>query len=88
MKQKQLYQIRNEDGLYSKGGDTPYFNENGKVWKGLGPLRNHFALIGERNKNRKHPYEDCEIVEIEMVPKRVYPAMEEIIGSYERSKKK
>ncbi len=95
MKEKKLYQIRRIlDGHLSSGGSTPSFSEkNGKVWSGIGSLRNHIVMITRNqkylvNKNLKHPYEDCEILEIEMIPKRIYPAIEEILGVFEREKEK
>lgn len=99
MKEKKLYKIRRIlDGQFAKGGNRFHisWSENGKVWLGLGPLRNHITMITESweklNENSKivypHPYENCEVLEIEMVVRELIPAMEEVIGVFERRKEK
>jgi len=56
-----LLKIRNpRTGLYSTGGTTPRWTKKGKVWRGVGPLKNHLNLI------RGRVYEGCEVVEFEM----------------------
>lgn len=51
-----IYKIFNtKSKLYSKGGmatvydDYRYWSKKGKVWNGLGPLKNHFNLFKEHN---------------------------------------
>lgn len=36
---------RKSDGLYSTGGQRPTFSKKGKIWQGLGPLKNHLNLL-------------------------------------------
>jgi hypothetical protein len=53
-----VYKIRRKtDGLFSKGGSTPSFNKDGKVWKQRGHLTNHLNQIHNRSV-----YGDCEII--------------------------
>lgn len=41
-----IYRIRRKrDGLFSSGGMNPRFNKKGKIWQGLGPLKNHLNLL-------------------------------------------
>jgi hypothetical protein len=70
-----VYKIRRRsDGLFSTGGGSPSFNKNGKTWNTRGALSNHFAVIKEYGRYRdgkwqyRNPYEDCEVVVIEVVP--------------------
>lgn len=96
MKEKKIYKIRRIlDGKFSLGGSGPSvaFHDNGKIWNGIGPLRNHIALLSETlshpaYKDKPHPYEGCEVVEIELVVANSIPAMEEVIGAFERKKEK
>ena len=39
-----IYLIKNEEGLYSTGGYDPLFKKQGKVWNGLGYIKNHLVL--------------------------------------------
>ena len=73
-----VYKIRRRsDGLFSTGGGTPSFNTNGKTWNTRGAMSNHFACIKEYGRYRdgkwlyRNPYEDCEVVVIEVVPSEV-----------------
>lgn len=41
-----IYRIRRKkDGLFSMGGSCPKFSKKGKIWQGLGPLKNHLNLV-------------------------------------------
>lgn len=41
-----IFRIRRKtDGLYSTGGQNPKFTKKGKIWQGLGPLKNHLNLL-------------------------------------------
>lgn len=43
-----LYRIKNAStGLYSLGSGFPKWNKTGKVWKGIGQLKNHFNIYRE-----------------------------------------
>ena len=77
-----IYKIRRKsDGLFSMGGDSPKFNKNGKVWKQIGHLKNHLAIIKQYlNSSSQHiandmiqKYKNCEIVEYEIVERNAYP---------------
>jgi len=61
-----VYKIqRKSDGLYSNGGSDPLFMKKGKIWRGLGDLKNHFNIIRECHKSEKYLenlYKNCEIV--------------------------
>ena len=57
----ELYRIQNtKTGLYSKGGtsadqsDTSSWNKKGKLWTGIGPLKNHLRQYVEDLPYRKH----------------------------------
>lgn len=86
-----FYKIKNKEGLYSNGGVNITFGKVGKLWKNIGPLRSHIALtsVGDYSNlyKKKHPYEDCNIVELEFNEINSYPAIEELIGCVERKKK-
>jgi hypothetical protein len=73
-------------GLYSKGTSyisalysstspdksfiRPGFTENGKIWAGTGPLRNHLNLV---IKSKGFNIDDLEIVECELIEKPPVP---------------
>ena len=60
------YRILNTStGLYSKGGSYPRFSKKGKVWAGMGPLKNHIALI------RNGKYDECVLIEYELTVNEV-----------------
>lgn len=78
--EQKLYKIRNKNGLFSSGGERPHFSKSGKTWVGIGPLKNHFNWVEQaRNYSwkagRDKPvetlvvYEDCDIVEFDIVVK-------------------
>lgn len=64
MKQIKMYKIRDKNtGLFSKGSSYIGFSKAGKVWNGMGPLKNHInALSGSGQR----AYANAEIVEMEM----------------------
>lgn len=59
-----IYRIRRKsDGLFSTGGMSPRFTKKGKIWQGLGPLKNHLNLLLDQRKtslrhkrDEKSPY--------------------------------
>ena len=81
-----IYRIRNtKTGLFSKGGGdanlsdrgSSSWTKNGKIWQGLGPLRNHLNLfIGSRCGLPAH----WEIIEYDLsnVPAKTTPVHEVI----------
>lgn len=40
-----IIRVRNEEGLYSKGGVFPKFTKKGKTWSSLGYLKNHLTQV-------------------------------------------
>lgn len=56
-----IYKIRNEDGLFSTGGENPQFIKTGKVWPEFRFVKSHLTLIKENTK-RKNPYKNCKLV--------------------------
>ena len=78
-----MYKIRRrEDGLFSTGGSFPGFNHTGKIWTGVGPLKNHIRCVTFYDKQRDEPeYIGCEIVEFEVKEVRLIDAME-FIGEH------
>ena len=70
-KTDQYYRIRNsKTSLFSKGGADAFhsssgqWTKTGKVWKGLGPLKNHLNVVIESHKGIP---DDWEVVEYQMV---------------------
>jgi hypothetical protein len=47
-----FYKIRNRDGLFSNGGATPKWNEEGKIWHNLNRVKDHLRVWLRYNKNR------------------------------------
>jgi hypothetical protein len=42
------YKIRDGEGLYSTGGNSPFFTKQGKTWIGLGALKCHITQWRDR----------------------------------------
>lgn len=64
-----VYKIRDENGLYSTGGQTPEFNKNGKIWNNIGHVKNHLRQLFDRTDYRRKQYEmydNAEIIAIEI----------------------
>jgi hypothetical protein len=61
-----FYKIRNSKGLFSTGGADPDFTKKGKVWRGIGALKNHLNLMRDTSK-----YDYCEVVTYELEVKEV-----------------
>ena len=41
-----VYKIRHKiTGLYSRGGETPFWNKKGKTWSSLAHLKRHIAGV-------------------------------------------
>ena len=83
---KKLFKIRHKKtGLFSTGGSYVHldgvrgWNAKGKVWVGLGPVKNHLAQYLPKNdpnrfqKNIGAIRDDWEIIEIEVVFKALIP---------------
>lgn len=72
MPNKKFYKIRDKNtGLYSTGGAYPHWSAVGKMWSGIGPLKNHFNVIKDY-KGRGYYKQDIEIVEYEYVELAVH----------------
>lgn len=39
------YKIRNKDGMYSRGGDDPYWTKKGKTWSAKQHIKSHLTLF-------------------------------------------
>ena len=67
-----IYKIRRKsDGLFSDGGSWPTFKTNGKAYRTLTAITNwveNKSFPGDRIR-----FDDCEIVEFEIVEKRIIP---------------
>lgn len=62
------YMIKNSKNLYSRGGYFPVFfgnMANGKIWNGIGAIKNHLNLIMSSNNNQIP--EDWVIVEVNLI---------------------
>ena len=59
-----VFKIMAPDGSFSTGGACPRFTKKGKVWNGLGPLKNHLRIFETLPKQ----YAGCVVVELELVP--------------------
>lgn len=79
---KTIFRIRRKsDGLFSAGGNSPKFDEEGKVWRARNHVTSHMTQIGKQYydpKTKDDYYRDCEVVEYEIVEKeiRTIPALE------------
>ena len=65
MKDSYEYKILNPvTGKYSRGGSHigTLWNKSGKVWRGIGPLKNHLNICG-RKILKEYANNDCIIVE-------------------------
>lgn len=84
-----LFKIRHrQTGLFSTGGSSPRWEENGKLWKKKGFVTNHLSnAIGY--KHAKGFYANAEIVEYEYNPVAiaVYPIMDVITEKMELKQK-
>ena len=61
----EVYKIRRKtDGLFSTGGECPFFNKKGKTWSARGHVTSHLSQFGDRRKNQY--YKDCEVVRFEV----------------------
>lgn len=64
-----VYKIRDQNGLYSTGGQSPEFNKNGKTWNNIGHVKNHLRQFFDRTnyrRNRSELYDNAEIIAIEI----------------------
>lgn len=78
-----VYKIRRKsDRKFSSGGINPKWTKNGKIWA-LPFLKNHLHLINDYviHYKYKNPYENCEIVEYELVKNCVI--LDDILNNYE-----
>lgn len=84
--QRQLFQIRNKDGLFSKGSrpgliGAVQYSKYGKVWASKLALHGHISLIENddyRGLNPKDVYVDCDVIIIDITSEtiRVMPFSE------------
>jgi len=65
---KQVFKIRNSQGLFSSGGTYITFTKKGKTWTSSGALNNHLAQT--RNDNL-YIQEKCEVIAYELVETEV-----------------
>lgn len=63
-----VYRIRDSNGLYSTGGQSPEFTKGGKTWSNIGHVKNHLRQFSGRNLE---VYADAEIVCVEYTEKDV-----------------
>lgn len=64
-----VFRIRDKNGLYSTGGQSPDFTKGGKTWSNLGHVKSHLRqFIGSSNLEI---YADAEIVCVEYTEKDV-----------------
>jgi hypothetical protein len=100
MKAKRFFKIRHKTtSLFSNGGDTVSldgsgygWSAEGKIWKGMGPLKNHLAQYlpkgdsgyarGKFNQNIARVVGDWEVVEIVMTEKQTIP-MNDLYNDFE-----
>lgn len=65
-----IYKIRDKKtGLFSRGGSYGHgvWSKTGKSWGNIGHIKNHLNQYIDRGaKARDYPYEDAEIIEIEL----------------------
>lgn len=67
MPTERFFKIRNnKNQLFSTGGEYPSFKKNGKMWKSVGHLKQHLALV--EKKQGASFYDGCEVVEYQMEP--------------------
>jgi hypothetical protein len=69
-----IYQIINQNGLMSKGGENPRFSRGGKTWSNIGPFASHLSLVTKSNERESTTpaslfalYGDCIVNEIDIV---------------------
>lgn len=68
-----VYKIRDrETGLFSTGGSSPYWYNDGKTWSAIGHVKNHVNLVVDGMTERRNPidrgiYDGAEIVEFRLV---------------------
>jgi len=76
-KSMKIYKIRHkQSGLFSEGGSSPFFGQNGKIYTQIGHIKNHlhhcekynsYRMTREDNWREHNGYlEDIEIVEYEL----------------------
>ena len=63
---RQVFKIRNAQGLFSTGGSFPNFTAKGKTWTSLGALSNHLAILGHRGEE-SYKKQRCEVVTYEVI---------------------
>jgi hypothetical protein len=64
-----VFRIRDSNGLYSTGGQSPSFTKAGKTWSNIGHVKSHLRqFVGSRNLEI---YADAEIVCVEYTEKDV-----------------
>jgi hypothetical protein len=64
-----IYKIRHKiTGLFSRGGETPYWSKKGKTWNSFGHLKAHLRAVSDYRYNTQNikDLENWEIIEIEV----------------------
>lgn len=90
-----IFVIENPSGMRSRGGNSPTFDEWGKVWRKKGHITNHLIGIENSRASWRKPragdpeglYAECEVVEYELVEKSRTPVQEYIDGYKDRRRK-
>ena len=87
-----IYNPHNQ--LFSTGGCVPQWKKHGKIWSGIGPLKNHLNLfIYTQYRNKKIVinyvvYKDCEIFNIFTNRKADLSISEYMLESVQKMKKR
>lgn len=62
----QIFKIRDSQGRFSTGGDTPTWSKTGKVWKRTADLSNHFTQLSAAGQ-KAYAAAGAEVVVYDMV---------------------
>ena len=92
-----MFKIKNEEGLFSDGKQSPKFVPKGKTWTTSQAVKLHIINVFKnflykktekgyyKDEEFKNPYEFCDVIEYSLVEKNTIPCIEEMIG-YEQRK--
>ena len=61
-----VYMIRDSRGMLSRGGTSPRFGVEGKMWRTLGQVKSHLALFRSYQGVNEVP-DDWEVIEVKLV---------------------
>lgn len=58
-----IWKVRNQNGLFSSGGATPWFKKDGKSWNSLDGIKKHLKIILQhKDQNDPDWYKNCDVV--------------------------